>query len=547
MVAGAEAIARVLGASSRALYRAPYGHFVPETVAEARRRGWTCVFWSALGHDWEEDATPRSVADARARRPDAGRDRPAARRAPRQADGPRAGDGRDRDPAGRDRAARVASGSRQRDAVSMMDRPRILLVPNLTEIEWHESGRIEEWAEVASYDAPGVGDEPPASPTSARRQSARRGLEELERRGWDRCFVVGRRVRRRGRRAYCGDRAGRRTGMALGHARLSNATDGDRAPLNREVYAGCTSLIRTMPRAFIRQLFRMTGGETMEGGYSEKMVDEYRRRVPVELMLPFWDSRARGRQIGDALERSTSRCSWRSTRAACCSRTRDSRTRSSALPHARAVRSTRSPARALSSLGCSRHSASSASRSKPRSSVARPDPAAEEVVEHVVVLDAEGLLEPEALVPREVALRRLERARGASAIWRATARLVEHAARLTTRSATPPRLDPPAGQAQVSRDAVADEPAKRGEERRRAELDLGVAEDRLGRGDPQVAERREVEAPAERVPVDGRDRRLRERPDWPVVADRAVRSCARAPGPGTRRGRSPPRKPAARR
>jgi peptidoglycan/xylan/chitin deacetylase (PgdA/CDA1 family) len=63
MLAGAEAIARVLGFEPR-LFRAPYGHFVDATVAEATRRGWTCVLWSALGYDWMEDATPRSVADS---------------------------------------------------------------------------------------------------------------------------------------------------------------------------------------------------------------------------------------------------------------------------------------------------------------------------------------------------------------------------------------------------------------------------------------------------------------------------------------------------
>jgi peptidoglycan-N-acetylglucosamine deacetylase len=62
MLAGAEAIAGVVGFEP-SIYRAPYGHFVRETAAEARRRGWTCVLWSALGYDWEEDATPRSVAD----------------------------------------------------------------------------------------------------------------------------------------------------------------------------------------------------------------------------------------------------------------------------------------------------------------------------------------------------------------------------------------------------------------------------------------------------------------------------------------------------
>jgi peptidoglycan/xylan/chitin deacetylase (PgdA/CDA1 family) len=62
MLAGAEAIERVLGLEP-GYYRAPYGYFVEATVAEATRRGWTCVHWTALGHDWEEEATPRSVAD----------------------------------------------------------------------------------------------------------------------------------------------------------------------------------------------------------------------------------------------------------------------------------------------------------------------------------------------------------------------------------------------------------------------------------------------------------------------------------------------------
>ncbi len=62
MLAGARAIARVLGFEPP-LYRAPYGHFTPETVAEAKQRGWTCVHWSALGEDWEEGVTGRIVAD----------------------------------------------------------------------------------------------------------------------------------------------------------------------------------------------------------------------------------------------------------------------------------------------------------------------------------------------------------------------------------------------------------------------------------------------------------------------------------------------------
>jgi hypothetical protein len=179
-----------------------------------------------------------------------------------------------------------------------MERPRLLLVPNLTEIEWQIRPLLEEWAEVASYDAPGVGDEPPVDDFGSR-AIGRRGLEEIERRGWAGCVVVADEfgVAAAGHLATTAPDVVQ--GMALGHARLSNSTEGDRAPLNREVHAGCASLIQNEPRAYVRQLFRMTGGEEMQGGYGEEMVEEYRARVPVELMLPFWESRPREEtQIG---------------------------------------------------------------------------------------------------------------------------------------------------------------------------------------------------------------------------------------------------------
>ena len=63
-----------------------------------------------------------------------------------------------------------------------MDRPRVLLVPTLTEVEWKIRPLIEEWAEVASFDAPGVGDEPATtltpeaiSPEGLRRSSGGAG------------------------------------------------------------------------------------------------------------------------------------------------------------------------------------------------------------------------------------------------------------------------------------------------------------------------------------------------------------------------------------
>jgi hypothetical protein len=182
-----------------------------------------------------------------------------------------------------------------------MMKPRLLLVPNLTEIEWVIRPLLEEWAEVASYDAPGVGDEAPVDDFGSE-AIARRGLEELEQRGWESCIVVADEFGVAAAVSLVEQAPEVVNGLAVGHARLSNAIEGERAPLNREVYSGCTALIQNDPRTFVHQFFRMTGGELMEGGYGHEMVEEYRRRVPDELMLPFWETRPHeGRHIGEGL------------------------------------------------------------------------------------------------------------------------------------------------------------------------------------------------------------------------------------------------------
>jgi len=38
--------------------------------------------------------------------------------------------------------------------------PPLLLVPSFTELEWGILPALEEWTEVATFDTPGVGDEP---------------------------------------------------------------------------------------------------------------------------------------------------------------------------------------------------------------------------------------------------------------------------------------------------------------------------------------------------------------------------------------------------
>ena len=174
--------------------------------------------------------------------------------------------------------------------MSAMERPRLLLVPNLTELEWLNRQALEEWAEVASYDAPGVGEEAPVDDFGSH-AIAQRGFDEIERRGWDRCFVVADEFGVAAALHLASIAPQAVQGLALGHARLSNSVDGERAPINREVHSASSSLIQRDPRMFVHQLFRMTGGEQMHGGYGQGMVDEYLARVPSRLMLPFWESR----------------------------------------------------------------------------------------------------------------------------------------------------------------------------------------------------------------------------------------------------------------
>jgi pimeloyl-ACP methyl ester carboxylesterase len=125
-----------------------------------------------------------------------------------------------------------------------MSRPRLLLVPQLTELEWVIRPLLEEWAEVAAYDAPGVGAEGPTDQYSST-AVAQQGLEELDRRGWDRCVVVADEFGVAAAANLVKAAPDVVQALALGHARLSNGLEGERAPLNREVYAGLAALMRT--------------------------------------------------------------------------------------------------------------------------------------------------------------------------------------------------------------------------------------------------------------------------------------------------------------
>jgi hypothetical protein len=169
-----------------------------------------------------------------------------------------------------------------------MSAHRLLLVPSFTELEWGIRPSLEEWAEVASFDTPGVGDEalPPAiepDPSRAaellarwRQAAVERGLSEVERCGWDLFVVVAdshgaptavRLIQRRRESVL---------GLAIGHASLSHARDGERAPIRGEIWDVLRQLASQGGDAFVRYGI----AQATRGGVDEETARQMVARFP---------------------------------------------------------------------------------------------------------------------------------------------------------------------------------------------------------------------------------------------------------------------------
>jgi hypothetical protein len=163
-----------------------------------------------------------------------------------------------------------------------MNAPRLLLVASFTELEWGIRRALEEWAEVEAFDMPGVGDEPlpediELDPGRASEQLSRwrdvaaaRGLEKVDRRGWDRFVVV---TDSSGAATAVRIARGRREsvlGLAIGHAALSHATTGARAPMRSGVWEAMAQLATAGSEDFVRHgIAQMT-----RGGVSEEVAEQ---------------------------------------------------------------------------------------------------------------------------------------------------------------------------------------------------------------------------------------------------------------------------------
>jgi pimeloyl-ACP methyl ester carboxylesterase len=155
-----------------------------------------------------------------------------------------------------------------------MDRPRLLLVAGVSELEWQIKPALEEWADVVTYDPPGVGDSPGEWSVEA---SVKRAFEEVDARDWNEyvlvadgwgCWYAG---------GIVGARPDALRGFALGHAVLSTRMTGERAPWHAAVWDALGDLIRQGREPFAR--FAIP--QFTRDGINEQLAAEMVERVPM--------------------------------------------------------------------------------------------------------------------------------------------------------------------------------------------------------------------------------------------------------------------------
>ncbi len=171
-----------------------------------------------------------------------------------------------------------------------MARPRILLCPQFTEVEWTIAPRLAEWADVATFDAPGVGDEPVPGGELAgftRAMIVERGLQEIDARRWDSYFVVGESWGTATAVMVAAARPEAVLGIALGHAALDHSMDGERPAVVGDLVAAMTQLLRTDYDSFVR--YGIT--QLTQGGINEETAGRMLERFPpMEVAARVWET-----------------------------------------------------------------------------------------------------------------------------------------------------------------------------------------------------------------------------------------------------------------
>lgn len=174
--------------------------------------------------------------------------------------------------------------------------PRILYVPIFAAFEAKQPAvRIADWAEVASFDAPGTG---------ARRDEAPRGIPgmaeagaaKLDELGWDACVAI---CDSHGQAAAVelALRDPRVKGLGLCHAALRYEPRGERPTLNAGVHAVATQLLETDYRSFARSITQIT-----QGKLDDAWVDAYLEEVPAKSARKLLSELAAGQELASRLQ-----------------------------------------------------------------------------------------------------------------------------------------------------------------------------------------------------------------------------------------------------
>jgi pimeloyl-ACP methyl ester carboxylesterase len=152
-------------------------------------------------------------------------------------------------------------------------------------VQWAIRPALEEWADVASYDPPGMGAQS-APPAAMRQATIERGLAELARLGWDRFFLIADGWGISTGAAIATERAEALCGLVLAHASLDYSTEGERPAVSPQVYAALTQLIRQDAPSFLRHgIAQATGGSV-----DEELANRILERVAAENMLGAWEA-----------------------------------------------------------------------------------------------------------------------------------------------------------------------------------------------------------------------------------------------------------------
>ena len=161
--------------------------------------------------------------------------------------------------------------------------PRLLLVPTVTEVEWAIKPLLEEWAEVASFDAPGGWGR--ARPPSDHRGGDRRSADLPRSSGADGrdCVVVGDEAGAAQAVRIAAATPETVTALALGHS--------GRFPSSERAASGAQRRCLRCPDA--GGAHRLPGassapsGQLTQHAYDDEMADRYMERVPQEVALGY--------------------------------------------------------------------------------------------------------------------------------------------------------------------------------------------------------------------------------------------------------------------